>query len=211
MKWFQHQKKISTGLIDEMTKAKKMTTYSIMKYGSRATMEVPFASQQRRAEIESSIERMSEPQGKGDLENALETAFTEMFPALPSTTSAFEFNRDEYFTRKTMILFVERKEVSSYSTNGGISDEAFEYARELRQNRGVTILAVVMGNDDVVNDDGDGEKANLENVEKLVGQQGKVIIIRDANKFQDNSILDLPDILDELKKKGSVFFYLPFR
>ena len=216
MKWFQHQKKISTSLIDEMEKAKKKTIYSLMKYGSRgATIHVPFTSQQRRADIESSIERMSEPQGKGDLENALKIVATKMFPPLSSTTtSAVEQNKEDNFTPKTLIIFVERKEVTS-STNGKISDKAFEYARDLKQNRGVTILAVVMGEDDDVNDGSDdgGVKTSMADVERLVGKQGKVIVVKDTNKPTKNNnkpILDLPDILEKLKKKGLVFFFLIF-
>ena len=213
MKWFQHQKKISTSLIDEMEKAKKKTIYSLMKYGSRgATIHVPFTSQQRRADIESSIERMSEPQGKGDLENALKIVATKMFPPLSSTTtSAIEQNKEDNFTPKTLIIFVERKEVTS-STNGKISGKAFEYARDLKQNRGVTILAVVMGEDDDVNDGSDdgGVKTSMADVERLVGKRGKVIIVKDTNKPTKNNnkpILDLPDILEKLKKKGLVFFF----
>ena len=184
VKWLNHQKKVANSIVDSMEKTKKAATYSLMKYGSQATMEVSFLSPKR--DIKSSIERISEPQGKGNVEAALKTAVDQMF-------AIKDRNDKESNIHKTMILFIEKE------ANEKMSETALDQARKLR-NHGVTILAVVMGGD-VKADDG---KVDTEGAEALVGKQGRVVVVRDLQK---NPLFDFAETLDKLKKKGLVFFY----
>jgi len=114
---------------------------------------------------------MVDPKGQSDINSALKKAVQTMFPKDNSLPNV----------QKTLVLFIEE--------DVKLNEDGLTSARELR-SRGVTILAVVIGS-----------KVNIEGVDKVVGMNGKVIVLRKP----EDKVPNILDVVDEIAKKGNHF------
>ena len=183
--WFNHQKRIAARTVTQMATEKKSVVYALMKYGSQASMVKSFPTSSSRQEtiddVKAAIEGVSEPRGNGDIENALQMALNEMFK---------KDGKDKKGTnptvRKTLILFVEQ---GSFRPEE-LTRAALQNSKKLFEERGVTILPVVMG-----------KEADISVVEPLLlRNRGQAIAVKDTK----SPVTGITDLVGDFNKKGKL-------
>lgn len=171
--WFDAQKQTVASLIKELPRYHKDASYSIGTYGNWAQVRTPFYPGLSGDELKNAIDNIRDPQGTSNVYQALLEADENMFSNV---------NKDLNSSDKVLVLFIEEGVAAK-------EKRMIEKAKALRE-KGVKIIAVVAG-----------PKVSDENMDDLIGSDGKVIFMRQPDKQPA-----VAPIVPGLKTEGNIFW-----